>query len=179
MSVAGISSTNLFDYSAQTVQNKKQQFQQAFAQLGQDLQSGNLAAAQTDFATLQPLGPQNNSTTSAENNSPIAQALNQLSTDLKSGNTAAAQQDYATIQQDFKNAAMHGHGHHHHGGGGGGSAVSQLLTQLGQSLQPGNLSAAQQAYGTLQQDLMQFSETNGSMTATASQPNLTGFSANA
>ncbi len=58
MSVAGISSSNLFDFNTQSVQNRKQQFQQEFQQLGQDLQSGNLSAAQTDFATIQQSGPQ-------------------------------------------------------------------------------------------------------------------------
>ena len=64
MSVSGISSSSLFDYNTQSVQNKMQQFQQEFQQLGQDLQSGNLSAAQSDFATLQQYAPQTNSTSS-------------------------------------------------------------------------------------------------------------------
>ena len=40
--------------------------------------------------------------------------------------------------------------HHHYGFDA--SAVSQLFTQLGQSLQAGNLAAAQQAYNAIQQD---------------------------
>jgi hypothetical protein len=61
---------------------------------------------------------------------------------------------------------MHNHHHHHVGGSGssassGTSAIDQLLTQLGQSLQSGNLTAAQQAYSTLLQDFQQFSQTNG------------------
>ena len=58
MSVSGISSSNLFD-SNQSVQNNMQKFRQEFQQLGQDLQSGNLSAAQSDFATLPQLSPQN------------------------------------------------------------------------------------------------------------------------
>ena len=58
MPVAGISSSNLFDFTSQSVQNRKQQFQQELQQLGQDLQSGNLSAAQTDFATIQQSGQQ-------------------------------------------------------------------------------------------------------------------------
>ena len=162
MSVSGISSSNLFDYSTQSVQNRRQQFQQEFQQLGQDLQSGNLSAAQADFATLQQLGPQTSSTSSSQTNNPIAQAFNQLAQDLQSGNVSAAQQDVSTIQQDIKSQAgqLHTH-HHHHGGGSGGNGISQLLTQLGQSLQSGNLSAAQQTYSTLLQDFQQFSQTNG------------------
>lgn len=162
MSVAGISSSNLFDFNTQSVQNRKQQFQQEFQQLGQDLQSGNLSAAQTDFATVQQSGPQVSSSSANQNTSPIAQDFKQLSQDIQSGDTSAAQQDYAKIQQDFQNQAAGKHGHHHHGGGGGGAgAISQLLQELGQDLQTGSLSAAQQAYSTLQQDFQQFAQNNG------------------
>jgi len=68
----------------------------------QDLQSGNLSAAQSDFASLKNLGAQNSSATS-QSNSPIAQAFKQLAKDLQSGNLSAAQQDFKTIQQDFQN----------------------------------------------------------------------------
>jgi hypothetical protein len=165
MSVSGISSSNLFDYNTQSVQNRRRQLQQEFQQLGQDLQSGNLSAAQADFATLQQLGPQANSTSSSQSSNPIAQAFNQLAQDLQSGNVSGAQQDFSTIQQDVQNQAgqMHNHHHHHVGGSGssassGTSAIDQLLNQLGQSLQSGNLTAAQQAYSTLLQD---FQQSNG------------------
>ena len=163
MSVSGILSSSFSNYNIQNTQSKMQQFQQEFQQLGQDLQSGNLSAAQSDFATLQQNGPQASS--SSQSSNPIAQAFNQLSTDLQAGNTTAAQQDYATIQQDFQsqgtqNQGAHLHHHHHHGGGGSQeNAISQMFQQLGQELQSGNLSAAQQAYGSLQQDLGQFGVT--------------------
>ena len=149
MSVSGISSSSLQDYSVQSVQNRMQQFRQEFQQLGQDLQSGNLSAAQSDFATLQQSAPQANS--SSQSTDPIAQAFNQLSKDLQSGNVSAAQQDYATIQ-DSQNQAAHFHHHHHHHGGSQENGINQLFQQLGQALQSGNLSAAQQAYGSLQQE---------------------------
>jgi len=171
MSVSGISSSSLFDYNTQSVQNKMQQFRQEFQQLGQDLQSGNLSAAQSDFATLQQPGPQTNSTSSLQSSNPIVQAFNQLAKDLQSGNTSAAQQDYKTIQQDFQNQATQGHHHHHHHGGGGGSgasAISQLMNQLGQELQSGNVSTAQQTYNSLLQDFQQFTQTNGLSTTPAS-----------
>jgi outer membrane protein assembly factor BamD (BamD/ComL family) len=157
MSVSGISSTSL--YNTQSTQNTFQQIQQTFQQLGQDLQSGNLSAAQSDFATLQKLVPQ--SSTSSQSNSPIAQAFSQLAKDLQSGNLSAAQQDYTAIQQDFQNQATQGQTqateghHHHHGGGGGSSEISQLLDQLGTALQSGNTSSAQSAFTTLQQALTQ------------------------
>jgi outer membrane protein assembly factor BamD (BamD/ComL family) len=104
MSVSPISSSTLFNYSTQNVQNTMQQYQQEFQQLGQDLQSGNLSAAQADFATLQQLAP-TTSASRAQSSSPIAQEFNRLSQDLQAGNLSAAQQDYATIQQDFQNQA--------------------------------------------------------------------------
>ena len=55
MSLSGISSSNFSEFNTQTAQSNRQQFQQDFQQLGQDLQSGNLSAAQTDFATIQQI----------------------------------------------------------------------------------------------------------------------------
>ena len=171
MSVSGILS-NFFDPSSLNVQTKKQPIQQEFQQLGQDLQSGNLSAAQADFAALQSSSPQTSSTSSPQNNNPIAQAFKQLSQDLQSGNVSAAQSDFSTIQQDFQNQAAQTHPHHHHRGGEQQSgAISQLVTQLGQSLRAGNLAAAQQAYGALQQDFLQSSQQNTSASSQAlSQP---------
>jgi uncharacterized membrane protein YccC len=172
MSVSGISSSSFADYGTQSVQNQMQQFRQEFQQLGQDLQSGNLSAAQSDFATLEKNAPQSSSASSAQSSNPIAQAFNQLSQDLQSGNLSGAQQDYATIQQDFQSRAAV-HGHHHHGGGGGSggseeSEISQLLSELGQSLQSGNLSTAQQTYSTLMQDIQQSGQSDGLSSAPSS-----------
>ena len=157
MSVAGISS-NLFGFDNPSVQNRAQQIQQEFQQLGEDLQSGNLSAAQSDFTTLQQLVPQSNTTSSTQSSNPLAQAFNQLGQDLQSGNLSAAQQDYANIQQDMQNQTgqTQGQGHHHHHHGGGDSqtsSISQLFEQLGQELQSGNLSSAQQSYNTLAQQM--------------------------
>ncbi|MGB9403106.1 MAG: hypothetical protein WCA98_06190, partial [Candidatus Acidiferrales bacterium] len=181
MSVTGISS--LLGYIAPSSQsNNMQQFQQEFQQLGQDLQSGNLSAAQSDFVTLQQYGPQSNSASASQSNDPIAQAFSQLSQALQSGNLSAAQQDYSTIQSDFQNALPQGHRHHHHGGGRNGSGangVSQLMNQLGQALQSGNLSTAQQAYSALQQDFQQFGENSGTQTQASSPSGSNGVSVNA
>lgn len=171
MSLSGISSSNLFSYESQNNQNqnKLQQFQQEFEQLGEDLQSGNLSAAQTDFATLQQMAPQETSSassTSSTSSNPLQQAFQQLGQDLQSGNVSAAQQDYSNIQQDFQSIAQHAHGHHHHHGGGDSetSQLSQAFQQLGQALQSGNLSSAQQAYTTLQQEIQQLGGNNASTT---------------
>jgi outer membrane protein assembly factor BamD (BamD/ComL family) len=179
MSVSGIFSSSFSDYRTQGTQNNLQKVQQEFQQLGQDLQSGNLSAAQSDFASLQSLEPQGNSNSASQGNGPISQAFNQLSQDLQSGNLSGAQQDYATLQQDVESRVEQGHHHHHHGGGGSEQgAISQAFQELGQALQSGNLSSAQQAYSTLQQDLPQFGQTSGQQT-TSSQPSSNSLSVTA
>jgi len=143
-----------------------QQFEQEFQQLGQDLQSGNVSAAQSDFATLEKDSPQTSSTSTSQSSSPIAQAFNQLSQDLQAGNLTAAQSDYSTIQQDFQSqaSAMHAH-HHHHSSGSQQSEASQLFAQLGQDLQSGNLTSAQSDFSSLQQVLQ---GSSGSSTSSGS-----------
>jgi predicted helicase len=170
MSVSGISSSSLFDLLESTsAQNPKQQVQQEIQQLGKDLSAGNLSAAQADFATLQKNDPQASSATSSTSNNPIAQAFQQLATDLQSGNLSGAQQDFSTIQQDIQSQAG---GHHHHSHAQDSSAtqqnpVAQLFSELGQALQSGNLSAAQQAYTTLQQDFQSTSSNAPSSSSSA------------
>lgn len=161
MSVSGILSSNLFS-STTSVQDRMQQFRKDFQQLGQDLQTGNLTGAQSDFAALQKDMPQ--STSSPQGNTSIAQTIQQLSNDLQSGNLTGAQQDYNTLQQDFQNQAspmQRPHHHHRHAGGGQDNGISQVLAQLGQELQSGDLASAQKAYSTLQQDLQQYAIANG------------------
>jgi len=115
MSIPGIAGTALSSLlsatqGAQNGQGNFQQIQSEFQQLGQDLQTGNLAPAQQDYATLsQNFAPAQSGTAAATttaaaapaaNSNPIAQAFAALSTDLQNGNITAAQQDFATIQQD-------------------------------------------------------------------------------
>jgi hypothetical protein len=90
-------------------------------------------------------------------------------------NLAGAQQDYTAIQQDFQQqspAATSAHHHHHHGSGGSSDPASQasldqLFSQLGQALQSGNLSTAQSAYASLQQDLAPFASSTGASSSSA------------
>ncbi len=154
MSISAIS--NLFSNnqtSAMSFQLQNSQFQQ----LGKDLTSGNLSAAQSDFNTLQQAFAQTPAATSSSTTSnPVAQAFQQLSSDLKSGNLSGAKQDYASIQQDLSTRAGLAHIHyqrHIAGGGGEQSTLLQDLNQLGQDLSSStflssNLSAAQRAYGS-------------------------------
>jgi len=162
MSVSGISSSSLFDLlNSVSGPSQKQQLQQEIQQLGKDLTAGNLSAAQSDFATLQKDAPAATSA-SSQSNSPIAQAFQQLAQDLQTGNLSGAQQDFSTIQQDLQ---AHGGGHHHHSQTSSGSQqnpITELFTELGQALQAGNLSVAQQAYTSLQQDFQQSTTNNGS-----------------
>jgi len=173
MSVVGILSSSLLNYAASSIQNRMQSARHEFQQLGQDLQSGNLAAAQSDFTTLQQMRPQSSSSSPAQGTNAITQDFNQLATDLKAGNTTAAQQDYAKLQQDFQSQGTQAHHHHHHHGGGGAdqsqsNAASQMFSQLGQALQSGNLSTAQQAYAALQHDIQQYAQSSASQTGASS-----------
>jgi hypothetical protein len=146
MSVAGISNSSTFD-SAPSVHHNVYQLRQEFKKLGEDLKSGDLSAAQADFATLQQLhspGPVASPTVSKH---PIAYGFRQLAEDLQSGNLFGAQQDYLKIREAYRNRVEH----RHHPPGGGGP--TQLLSQLGQALQPGNAGAAQQAYSANATDL--------------------------
>jgi nitrate reductase assembly molybdenum cofactor insertion protein NarJ len=166
MSVSGISSSSLFDLlGTASAQSQKQQLQQEIQQLGKDLSAGNLSAAQADFATLQKDAPQATSTALSQSN-PIAQALQKLAQDLQSGNLSAAQQDFSTVQQDLQAqvSAHHHHGHGQNSSGAQQNPIAQLFSELGQALQSGNLSAAQQAYTTLQQDFQSASTSSGSTT---------------
>jgi outer membrane protein assembly factor BamD (BamD/ComL family) len=143
MSVSGISSSSLSTYGTSgSSQNNFQQIQQVFQQLGQDLQSGNLSAAQSDFVTLTKLVPKlaadvssspTASTSSSQSSNPLLQDFQQLSKDLQSGNLSAAQSDYTNIQQAFQHfsptsGGTEGTGGHHHHHGGNGDVGNGLLT---------------------------------------------------
>jgi outer membrane protein assembly factor BamD (BamD/ComL family) len=171
-----VNSSLIQAYTNQNDQNGFQQIQSAFQQLGQDLQAGNLTQAQEDFATLsQDLpGLQQSENAGAissgagnSSGNPIEQAFAALGQALQQGNLSAAQQDFATIQQDSQQAQGSGQPHHHHhhhfqganqahSSGDQQDSIFQAFNSLGQALQSGNLSAAQQAYTAIQQDFAQF-----------------------
>lgn len=172
MSISGISSNN---YNQYQLGASSSPYQQQIQQLSKDLTSGNLSAAQSDFASLQQAFSQSSSTNSAgstttSTSNPIAQAFNQLGSDLQSGNLTAAQKDFSTVQQDIqsKGTLSFSHfGHHAHLGRGGGNSSSSLLQDLNQASQSSSSSSttpagAQQAYSTLQQEFQQFALSGGS-----------------
>jgi len=114
MSVFGIAS-NLFNYASQSLQSSTSQAQKEFQQLGQDLQSGDLSAAESDLATLEQLVPQSSSSALAQTNSTSANAFNQLSQDLQAGNLSAAQKDYSALQVNLQYPSAQSLGQRHRG----------------------------------------------------------------
>ena len=175
MFIAGIAS-NLLLNSLSPKQASLQQFRDEFQQLGQDLQAGNLPAAQADYAQLQQIEQQKNSSASQSNiTNSVSQLFDQLGKDLASGNVSSAQDDFNDIMKAVQSSgpSVHHHHHHHHGGGGASlqtSSVQTDLNTLGQALQSGNLAAAQQAYTSVQTDLQQLgvgAVTSGAVSATA------------
>lgn len=160
MSVLGITSTALSQLG--NIQSKFQQVQGEFKTLGQDLTSGNLAQAQTDFVTLSQ-----SVTSQLASSSPLATAVNAVGQALQSGNLTAAQQAFASIAPTTTGTSAVHHHHHAHGSQTAASAAqnnsfAQELSTLGQALQSGNLSAAQQAFTAMQQS-WQASGTGGTL----------------
>lgn len=159
MSISALS--NAFSISQSGALSHQLQNSQ-FQQLGKDLTSGKLSAAQSDFATLQQAFAQTPIPASSTTTNPVAQAFQQLSNDLKSGNLSGAKQDYSSIQQDLSSrtglAHLHYQRHIGRGSSGDQNTLMQDLNQLGQDLSSstflsGNLSAAQEAYGSPMQAL--------------------------
>ncbi len=173
MSITSVASSTLLTqiYATQSTQNNQSPFQQIqtdFQQLGQDLQAGNLTGAQQDFATLQQALPSGQSQSQQNTASPITQAFTALSQALQSGNLQDAQTAFTTLQGDIQQQQGSGQvrHHHHHGGGNNSQSTASAASQqtnavatafgaLSQALQSGNLSGAQTAFATLQQDLTQ------------------------
>src|ERR1039457_5552584 len=156
MSVAGIATT-AFSTLGQ-IQHKYQSVQGEFKQLGQDLSSGNLTKAQTDFVTLS----QSAASGQMAANPTVNKALNTLGQALQSGDLSAAQQAYATmppIPAATTVKEQYLASHHTHPGADSASStaqqsstIGQILTQMGQALQSGSLTAAQQAFAAMKQN---------------------------
>jgi hypothetical protein len=209
MSIAGIFGSSILSLLSPSTQTPLQKTKQEFQQLGQDLKSGNLSAAQSDITSLQQSVAQQSlsasttaPTSASQTGSAISQDFAKLSTDLKSGNLTAAQADYTSLVQAFQSqgaqSQVSGHHHHHHAAGsdpndassssssttsGGTSSTTaspaQLFTQLGQALQSSNLAAAQQAYSSLQQDFQQVAPVSSSSGSTSAVTGSTGISVSA
>jgi epidermal growth factor receptor substrate 15 len=209
MSIAGIFGSSVLSLLSPNTQTPLQKTKQEFQQLGQDLKSGNLSAAQSDITALQQNVAQQSASASttapisaSQTGSAISQDFAKLSTDLKSGNLTAAQADYTSLVQVFQSqgaqSQISGHHHHHHAGGSDPNDASsssssttssgtssttaspaQLFTDLGQALQSSNLSAAQQAYSLLQQDFQQLAPASSALNSSSATTGTTGISVNA
>jgi len=158
MSVAGIASAGLSQLAS--LQRNYQQVQGEFKQLGGDLQAGNLTQAQTDFVTLSQAAASQFS-----GNSPVAKALNSLGQALQSGNLSGAQQAFASLPSNIVGPCAVPRSAHSRSTSAQQGAFSQALNQIGQALQAGNLTAAQQAFSAMQQSWQQV-ESNGGVMAT-------------
>jgi predicted lipoprotein len=158
MSVAGIASAGLSQLAS--IHRNYQQVQGEFKQLGQDLQAGNLTGAQTDFVTLSQ-----SVATQLAGNSPAAKALNSVGQALQSGNLSAAQQAFASLPSHMVGPCAVPH--HAHAGSASSpqNSFSQSLSQIGQALQSGNLTAAQQAFSAMQQGWQQMESDGGASTS--------------
>jgi hypothetical protein len=163
MSTTAISNPIIYSpVTAPASQPRSTALRNELQQLGSDLQSGNLSAAQQDYVTLSKSGPLANT----QSTNPLVQALQAVGTALQGGNLTTAQQAFTTFQQAVQQQGEQAQGaggqHHHHfhrgGGGSGGevnSELSQAFSTLQQAVQAGNTSSAQTALSTLQQDLAQ------------------------
>lgn len=171
MAIAAILASSFFAGRASSaVQSNFQKVQQDFHLLGEDLQSGNLAQAQSDFSALEQVFPGTQPATASGTQvpslttNPLSQEVSQLGQDLKAGNLPAAQSDFSTLQKDLQQlgGVSTRRYHHHHRvltDATGQQNPATLFGELGQDLKSGNLAAAQQTYSALQQDFLQFAST--------------------
>ena len=112
MSVSGILSSALFSIGAHLFQNRMHKVRSEFQQLGQDLQVGNLSAAQQDFTAIQnnlhgqPPIAQFHADVKTNNETGTGQLFTQLAQALHSGNLSTAQQLYSALQQNLEHYAQ-------------------------------------------------------------------------
>jgi hypothetical protein len=103
MSTAAVSSTSLYQELQQYFQTRQSDLQQ----LGQNLNAGNLSAAQTDFQDITTLGQ----TGPFANGNPFGAAQREqdftaIGQALQSGNASAAQQAFANLEATFQKSAV-------------------------------------------------------------------------
>ena len=158
MSIAGIAST-AFAHLA-NVQRSYQKVQSEFKQLGQDLQAGNLTQAQADFVTL-------SQSLASPPNFVGPNAVGQQNPSAAA--SAASPPNFVppkAVNQAGQDQLASGSHHRIH--------FRQALSQLGQALQAGNLTAAQQAFATMEQIWQKFgsSALSGSATTQAAPVNV-------
>src|SRR5580692_10842025 len=103
MSTAAVSSNSIF----QELQSFFQQRGGDLQQLGQALQSGDLAGAQQEFSAIQSLGQSGPfASGDAFRSNQRQQDLTAIGQALQSGNLAAAQQAFAQLQSTFQSQSQ-------------------------------------------------------------------------
>jgi hypothetical protein len=160
-------------------------FRVSFSSWGRTSNQGISARCSKTIARLAPELPSGQSSTTGANSSTstLAKAYQALGQDLQAGNLPAAQQDLATIQQSAQQGAGEAHGHRCHPHGGSVSQQTSALQQdfgaLGQALQAGNVSSAQQVYASLHSYLQSaFPELAATGNSTSSRANGTSSAIN-
>jgi hypothetical protein len=143
---------------------------QDFKALESALQAGDLTSAQTAFAALQKDQPAYSQVAQANRasgkNTQGAKDFEALQSALGSGDLSAAQQAFATLKEDMQGAGQPGRHRHRHVGSvndttSAADASSTTSTSQGakdlealqNALGSGDLTAAQQAFAALKQDL--------------------------
>ena len=199
MSISGISaSTSTYQAYQTSGQNKFAQFREDFQDLTNALQSSDLTGAQKAVTDLQQLMP--NSSAGDQTQNAFATDLNAVGQALQSGDQSDEQAAFTKLQQDVQSVQGHHHHHHHQDNaaastqsttgiqtdnGQGGSSQNPFSTDLnavGQALQSGNLSDAQDAFAQLQQDMLavqghhHYRHTNASADAQSTPPATSGSS---
>lgn len=129
--------------------NQTAQSQRAsdFKALEQALNSGDLAGAQKAYSTIQQNAPDKSG------NNPFSTDFNAVGQALSSGDLGTAQSAFAKLQQDMQQSGgVKSHHHHHNSQGSQSSGIASSFNDLAQALGSGDLSAAQKAYTTIQQN---------------------------
>ncbi|MBT2868189.1 hypothetical protein JQK19_13150 [Chromobacterium violaceum] len=129
-----ISNTDTSNAYWQQLHSMHQQCRQDFSNLTQSVQQGDIAGAQQALAALHQLKGSAGSGSDPDFSAMLNHAVNAAS--------ASSSDPYAALN-DAQTTS------------GSSSSVSSLLNALGQDLQAGNLSQAQQAFQQLQQGLQQ------------------------
>jgi len=110
MNINGLSNTQN-PYVTSTPNTAQKTPASLWSQLGQSLNSGNLADAQSAFATLKQNYDQNHSTgASGAPSGPLVTDVKQLSQALQSGNLSDAQSAFAKLSEDAKNQGIYAAG---------------------------------------------------------------------
>lgn len=182
MSISGISSFSAASSDVMATQNRQppsQVFMQQLQTLFDDIQSGDLSAAQQDYSQIESSASTSSSSTasSSDQNDPMSQLLSQVGSALQSGDITSAQSAVTEFQKNAPPPPPSG------GAGGMPSGGGQSLTADQQSfrddflnlldaIQTGDQSGAQSALSSLQSML----SASGSSTGTSSTGSSTSTS---